>query len=201
MKLNHRALAVGTAACLFVIGGNIHAADLARVTNAPVDKAAVSVERIAKDSPIHVQLFDSANADLGKPRHQDTAAMLARSAPHLLAVDIVEALRNSGFSNVVLDEQAPTSSTQHLTLTGKFTDINPGSQATRAWIGFGAGKSKVCVTGHIGDANGNILGEFSHCRKGLGWGDSGDQMEQSTVRIGDTIAEFLTDWADGQYAR
>ena len=159
------------------------------------------MDRISKDQPLHVRLFDSTNADLGKPKHRDTAEMLAKSAPHLVAVDIVEVLRSSGFTNVVLEEQAAPSSGSYLVLTGRFTQLNPGSQAARVWIGFGAGESKVCIEGQVDDETGNTVGSFSHCRKGLGWGDSEDQMGSSAARVGDSIALFLTEWAEGNYDR
>jgi hypothetical protein len=203
MKSNQNSpfIGFGVVLCLFLFGGNSSAADMIRTTTAAVDRAAVSESRITRDSPLHVQLFDAIHADLGNPKHRDTAELLARSAPHLLAVDIVESLRDAGFSNVVLDEETATSSQKNLTLTGSFTDLNPGSQAARAWIGFGAGKSKVCVEGRVSDSGGEVLAEFSHCRKGLGWGDSSAQMANSAVRVGDSIAIFLTEWANGDYAR
>ena len=184
-----------------VAGGRIFAADTIQVTKQTLDHAELTLDRISKIEPFHVQLFDITDANLGKPKHRDTAEMLARSAPHLLAVDIVEELRAAGFSDVVLDEQADASSTSHLVLKGRFTQLNPGSQAARAWIGFGAGESKVCVEGRIDDEAGKMVGEFSHCRKGLGWGKSDNQLESSAARIGDSIAMFLTKWADGDFAR
>ena len=203
MKLNQNSpfIGFGVVVCLCLFGGNIFAADMIRTTTAAVDRAAVSESGIGRDSPLHVQLFDATHADLGKPKHRDTAELLARSAPHLLAVDIVESLRDAGFSNVLLDEAVATSLQKNLTLTGSFTDLNPGSQAARAWIGFGAGKSKVCVEGRVADASGEVLAEFSHCRQGLGWGDSSAQMANSAVSVGDSIATFLTEWANGDYAR
>ena len=199
----NRLTAFGAGITIFLClgGGQIFAADTILITNQALDHAVLNVDRISKDSALRVQLFDSTRADLGKPKHRDTAELLARSAPHLLAVDIVEALRDAGFSNVVLDEAAANSSTGHLILTGRFTDLNPGSQAARAWIGFGVGKSKVCVEGHIGDETGKTMANFSHCRNGLGWGGSGDQMESSAARIGDNIALFLTEWANGDYVQ
>lgn len=195
--------AVGTGVSIFLCfcGAQLYAADSIQITKQDVDHATLNVGRISKDAPLYVQLFDSSNADLGKPKHRDTAELLARSAPHLLAVDIVETLRDAGFSNVVLDEAAADSTEQHLTLTGRITDLNPGSQAARAWIGFGAGKSKVCIEGQISDEAGKLIGNFSHCRSGLGWGNSGDQMESSAARIGDNVALFLTAWANGDYSR
>jgi len=196
-----KVLGVGIAVLACIAGGSMSAADTIKVTKRTLDHAELNLDRISKAAPFHVQLFDSANADLGKPKHRDTAEMLARSAPHLLAVDIVEALREAGFSSVVLDEQPDASSTSHLVLKGQFTKLNPGSQAARAWIGFGAGESKVCVDGRIDDEAGNTVGKFSHCRKGLGWGKSDNQMESSAARVGDSIAMFLTQWADGDFAR
>ena len=191
---------VGIAVLACVAGVHIAAADTVRITKQTLDHAELNLDRISKSTPFHVQLFDSANADLGTPKHRDTAEMLARSAPHLLAVDIVDALREAGFSSVVLDEQPDASSTSHLVLKGQFTKLNPGSQAARAWIGFGAGESKVCVEGRIDDDAGKTVGEFSHCRKGLGWGKSDNQMESGAARIGNSIAMFLTQWADGDFA-
>ncbi|RLA34576.1 MAG: hypothetical protein DRR11_02475 [Gammaproteobacteria bacterium] len=193
--------AFGIAVFLYLANGNSYAAESIRVTDAAVDNVTLSADRISRDQSIHVQLFNSADAYLGKPKHRDTAELLARSAPHLLAVDIVEALRDAGFSDVMLDEAAESSAKPHLVLAGKITELNPGSQAARAWIGFGSGKSKVCVEGHVSDAAGTILANFSHCRNGLGWGDSSSQLADSAVRVGDSIATFLTAWANGQYAQ
>jgi len=166
-----------------------------------VDSATLKIDQISRQLPFHVRLFDVTQADLGNPKHRDTAEMLARTAPHLLAVDIVNSLRQAGFNNVILDEVSESESESVLILTGRFTQLNPGSQAARAWIGFGAGRSKVCIDGNISNEAGMELGSFVHCRKGLGWGESGNQMEQSTVRVGDSVAQFLTAWADGHYAR
>ena len=195
------AFAAGISIFLCLAGSLALGADTIHVTKQALDHATLHVDQISKEQPFHVRLFDSTNADLGKPKHRDTAELLARSAPYLLAVDIVEALRDAGFREVVLDEQAPASSAHYVVLTGQFTQLNPGSQAARAWIGFGAGESKVCVEGRIDDDTGKTVGEFSHCRKGLGWGTSGGQMESSAARIGDAIAIFITEWADGKYAR
>ena len=203
MKTNHKLpfISIGLAVWLHLFSYSSFAADLIKAKTAAVDSAAVSEDSITRNSPLHVQLFDSTYADLGNPKHRDTAELLAMSAPHLLAVDIVESLRRAGFSNVVLDEPTATLSAKQLTLTGSFTDLNPGSQAARAWIGFGVGKSKVCIEGRVSDSVGKVLAKFSHCRKGLGWGDSSSQMANSAVRVGDSVAVFLTQWANGEFAR
>jgi hypothetical protein len=160
-----------------------------------VDHATVNAQKIAKDWSIRVHLFDSSDADLGKPKHMDTARVLASTTPHLLAVDIVESLRDTGFGDVTLVESVSGTSDAQLNLTGRFTHLNPGSQAARAWIGFGAGESKVCIEGQVTDQDNAEIANFSHCRKGLGWGKSGGQLEASAERIGENVAVFFAQWA------
>jgi len=187
--------------CSFLLISDLLARDTIQVKHQAVDHASLNVVQISKDSPIHVRLFSVSDADLGKPKHLDTAELLSRTAPHLLAVDVVESLRGAGFDEVVVDESNALAPEGTLVLSGKFTELNPGSQAARAWIGFGAGRSKVCVEGTLSDHAGTELGNFSHCRKGLGWGESGGQMEKSAIRVGDSIAQFLTEWADEKYSQ
>jgi hypothetical protein len=158
-----------------------------------VDHAKLHVGGISKDAPIVVHAFDITGADLGKFKHQDTAKRSAQTAPHLLAVDIVDTLRGHGFSNITLSESAELTG-EALHLVGNFTEINPGSQATRAWIGFGAGASKVCISGTLQTTAGEVVGEFEDCEKGLGWGDSSAQTSGESSRIGANIGELLLAW-------
>ena len=162
-----------------------------------VDRSRVYAEPISMDAPIHVRLFDTSRADLGKHSVRDTANAMVKSAPHLLAVDIVEALRRSGFTQVTLDETPGEPSGGALQLTGRFTELDPGSQNLRVWIGFGAGESKVCIEGELNDAAGTKLADFSDCRKGLGWGASAPQADDGAEILGDRVALFLTKWAEG----
>lgn len=158
-----------------------------------VDHSRIIASGINRDAAIVVHAFDSSQADLGSFKHIDTATRAAETVPHLLAIDIVETLRGHGFTRITLsDDSAPSGDA--LQLVGVFTEINPGSQATRAWIGFGAGASKVCVSGTLQTASGDIVGEFKDCEKGLGWGNSADQTEGEADRIGANIGQLLSDW-------
>ena len=141
-----------------------------------VDSSHVYAKELSKNSEIHVHRFSTAGADLGNSKFRDTAEAMARSAPHLLLTDIVEALRRSGFTAVSLDETEGEPSGGAMNLTGRFTQLNPGSQNLRVWIGFGAGKSKVCVEGELSDKNGVKLADFESCRSGLGWGSSAPRV-------------------------
>ncbi len=150
----------------------------------------LAAERLPTSAPIHVHLFETEGADLGQPKFHDTAMTMANSAPHLLAVDIVTALRQAGFTAVTLDESAPAPNT--LNLTGRFTKLDPGSKNLRIWVGLGAGESKVCISGELTDAEGTELARFADCRNGLGWGDSAPQGDKSAEILGHRIASFIT---------
>lgn len=166
----------------------------AEASDKGIDHSRLRGDMIAKDTAIVVHAFDSSEADLGSFKHIDTATRAAETAPHLLAVDVVETLRGHGFTNVTLSDSAEPSGGA-LQLVGTFTEINPGSQATRAWIGFGAGASKVCVSGTLQTADGDPVGEFKDCEKGLGWGNSGDQTEGEATRIGANVGQLINSWA------
>ena len=150
---------------------------------------------LSKATAIHVHPFSTADADLGNPKFRDTANAMAKAAPHLLATDIVEALRGAGFSSVTLDESNKGIPPDALNVTGRFTRLDPGSQNLRVWIGFGAGESKVCISGTVTDAGGNKLADFADCRNGLGWGSSGPQANEGAEILGERVAKFLIDWS------
>jgi len=182
----------------------ISAGGLIAVQNGPLDQITLHVGKITRDAPLHVHLFDTSNAKLGKAKHQDTARLMAGTVPHLLVVDIVEGMRDAGFSKVILEESTAEEASLEpgeMALLGRFTELNPGSEATRLWIGLGAGKSKVCIKGRLVDSNNKSLGEFTDCRNGLGWGSSATELENSTESIGDSIVQLLNGWSNGNYAK
>ena len=161
-----------------------------------MDSQKVYTGDLSKGTAIHIHPFSTAEADLGKPKFHDTATAMAKSAPHLLATDIVETLRNAGFTAATLDESEGQKSPDAINVTGRFTRLDPGSENMRIWIGLGAGESKVCISGEVTDSGGNKLADFADCRNGLGWGASGPQGEKGADILGTRVARFLIDLAD-----
>lgn len=164
----------------------------------PLDKAVLYVDVLDRSIPLHVATFGVDQAKLGKAKHQDVARQMAQTVPHLLASDMVAELRSAGFADVTLDQSESTNADKWV-LTGEFTELNPGSQAARVWVGFGAGESKICVIAELKNSQGNVMGEFAHCAKSLGWGESGPQLESGADRLGHKFAQLMTQWADGKY--
>lgn len=161
-----------------------------------MDSHNIITGELSKATAIHIHPFSTAEADLGNPKFRDTADAMAKAAPHLLATDIVEALRGAGFTSVTLDESKESKSPDALNVTGRFTRLDPGSQNLRVWIGFGAGESKVCISGTVTDSSGTRLADFADCRNGLGWGSSGPQANEGAEILGERVAGFLIDWSD-----
>ncbi|PLW66720.1 DUF4410 domain-containing protein [Pseudohalioglobus lutimaris] len=159
-----------------------------------LDDSTIYSGELSKDQAIHVHLFSTDDADLGKAKFRDTANAMVKSAPHLLATDIVESLRAAGFTNVTLEESEGEPSASAMQVTGRFTRLDPGSQNMRVWIGFGAGESKVCISGEVTGENGEKLAKFADCQNGLGWGASGPQGDKGAEILGDRIAGFLISW-------
>jgi len=82
-----------------------------------------------------------------------------------------------------------------LIVKGKVTEMNPGSQALRYWVGFGAGKSRVEVAGEIIDAQSNKpLARFKHAKaSGIGTfgGDYQKFLTDDTHDVGEDIGKML----------
>ena len=159
-----------------------------RPIKSKLDSSKLYVSGISKATPIHIHRFSTNQTAL----ESDTYQSMVNSAPHLLASDIVYTLRENGFTNVTLDETVGGANTGSINLVGAFTKLNPGNQDLRVWIGFGAGESEVCAEGKLNDAQGKEIGSFSHCENGLGWGDSGPQIEAETKTMGEKIGLFLS---------
>jgi hypothetical protein len=177
-------------ACLFIISAcTSHSShNQQRPIKSKLDSSKLHVSGIAKSTPIHIHRFSTNRVSL----NSDTAQSMANSAPHLLATDIVYALRANGFTNVTLDESVNGANSGTFNLVGAFTKLDPGSQNLRVWIGFGAGESEVCTDGQLNDAQGKVIANFSHCETGLGWGDSGPQLEAEAKTMGEKIGQFLS---------
>ncbi len=191
--MKHRFVAI-VGACTFFATAPVLLADWS-VRGDPVDHAELKAPKIAAGSTIYVMDFSTADANLGTFKHKNTAERLVSIIPHLLAIDLVEELRNYGF-DAVLDSGEPIPDGS-LVLAGRFTDLDPGSQSARVWIGFGAGRSRVCIEGEVTEAQ-SSLGEFSHCRAGIGWGESDQQVATNADRMAEQVAELFARWSSGE---
>jgi hypothetical protein len=120
-------------------------------------------------------------------------------APGILADEFVAKLKAMGpFTDVaVLTGDAPPPDA--IVVEGKFKEMDPGSRAKRAFVGYGAGKSGVMVEGAVKSADGTVLATFQQRRVGvMGGGDSMDKLRNDTKAIGEDLAKLLSAWATGK---
>jgi hypothetical protein len=178
------------------------------VKNDHLDSAWISA-KLPTGVPVVVRQFDTDNTDFGtganpkKKKYRILAEELRENAPPLLAGTIARGLGiEKLFSEVTEYEDGMEIKPGTLIVEGSFTELNPGSQGKRFWVGLGAGKSKVCVKGQVVEAEGKVLGKFEHCRSGvMGFtgGKSEGLMSTDVRNTGVRITEFMTDWARGSY--
>ena len=126
---------------------------------------------------------------------------MTREGPRVLSERFVSELTASGPFKAVraltAEEPVPEGA---LVIEGKFVTIDPGSRAKRYFVGFGAGKSSVKVTGVVKDSTGKTLATFEQRRvgaMGLGGGDSLGKLMTDARNIGEDIAKFVAKWARG----
>jgi len=85
--------------------------------------------------------------------------------------------------------------TRTLKIRGKIDLMDPGSQAARYWVGFGAGACKTGISGEIVDAGtGEVLIRFEQERRsgvGSAGGDYEELFDRNLEQIGEDIAGLL----------
>jgi len=156
-----------------------------------------------------VKPFTTEKAELGTGakegddnKAQGQAQRLQAEGPKTLAEALVASLKEAGSfkgANVAGSEAGDAANT--LVVEGTFTEMDPGSRAKRYFVGFGAGKAAVAVSGTVKDGNGTLLATFKQRRvgaMGVAGGDSVKKMTDDCKSIGEDIAKFLSAWAKGK---
>jgi len=181
-----------------------------------LDLCKVAVPQIAADSTIFIKTFSTDNVDLGtgkkkhKEKARETAESMKEMAPSAFTAAFISHLKKEGqFLEVLKYGEGETGAGESgegqlgegaLLVEGEFTLLNPGSRGKRHWVGFGAGKSKICVKGHVVNAQQEELATFEDCRSGnLGlFGGRAEGMMVTDIYKGAYyLADFMVTWAKG----
>ena len=168
------------------------------------------------DQTVLVRPFTSDKAELGTGNkdgdkdEQSEAQKMQTEGPNLLAEALIATLKEQGgFKDATVGSvangggEAPPADAGGSTLIveGQFTELDPGSRVKRYFVGFGAGKAAVAVSGTVKDGSGKLLATFKQRRvatMGAAGGDSIKKMTGDCKSIGEDIARFLSAWAKGK---
>jgi hypothetical protein len=166
-----------------------------------LDEVKLFVQKLPSTRSVVMRPFSASDADITEGEKKDETKKMQPIAPGILADEFVAKLKPMGpFTDVavVTGDGVPPDA---IVVDGKFTEMDPGSRAKRAFVGYGAGKSGVKVQGTITSADGTVLATFEQRRVGVMGGMGGDSMDKlrsDAKSIGEDLAKFLSAWASGK---
>lgn len=173
-----------------------------------LDEIALYTEKLdaSAATPVVMRPFSATDSDLGtggeggKEQRKAEAKTIQEKGPTMLADAFASKLKSLGPFSSVSTGGSGEPAADAIVIEGKFTSIDPGSRAKRYFVGFGAGKSVVEVTGTVkmGD---RVLATFKQKRLGVmgnAGGDSLKKLTADTEKIGEDLAKFLSTWANGK---
>src|SRR2546423_5284567 len=137
---------------------------------------------------IAVESFDSAGVKLPDPNDNTYRAVQ-------LALRTMKPAFMEGVARNAKRKAGVTGPARTLVIRTRLTKVDPGSQAARYVVGFGAGTVKIAILGEIIDgASGKVLVRFAQERRsGFGWfgGGYATLFERTARQLGGDIAELI----------
>lgn len=184
------------------------AISLGAVAAAPVQAIEIKVDRyevksstVPAGATVLFKDFSVENTDFGKMKkdsQKEAVDVMKNTAPMAFREAFMRRLSESAPFEAVEIHEGDDVPAGSLLVEGEFTALNPGSRTKRYLVGMGSGRSKICIAGHVVDADGEELLKFEDCRSGnLGWfgGRSEGMMSQDVYLSAQNLADFLTAWA------
>lgn len=119
---------------------------------------------------------------------------IAASLGEIMTEELVAAIQKQIPSAKVLTDSADPPEQQALILDCNFSKLVPGSRAKRFWVGFGAGKSILEVSGEIREnPSGRVVARFTHARLSwcCGFGRNDKEIRDNLVLAANDIAAVV----------
>jgi Domain of unknown function (DUF4410) len=142
----------------------------------------------ASYSQIAVESFDSTRVKL--PPANDNTYHAVQSAIHVMKPAFMAGLAEKAQRKA--NANAPG---KMLVVRARLTKVDPGSQAARYFVGFGAGAVKIAIAGEIIDrASGKVLVRFAQERRsafGAFGGGYGELFQRTAHQLGGDIGELI----------
>jgi Domain of unknown function (DUF4410) len=138
-------------------------------------------------SQIAVESFDSRGVKL--PPANDNTYRAVQSA-----IQVMKPAFMDGLAEKARRKANPDAPGKTLVVRARLTKIDPGSQAARYFVGFGAGAVKIAIAGEIVDSSGKVLVRFAQERRsafGAFGGGYGELFRRTAHQIGGDIGELI----------
>jgi hypothetical protein len=137
---------------------------------------------------IAVESFDSRSVKL--PPANENTYRAVQSAIQRMKPAFMEGLARKAQRKAGANTPGKT-----LVVRARLTKVDPGSQAARYFVGFGAGAVKIAIVGEIIDgSSGKVLVRFAQERRsafGMFGGGYGELFERTAREIGGDIGELI----------
>ena len=139
-------------------------------------------------SQIAVESFDSTGVKLPPPNENTYQAV--QSAIGVMKPAFIEGLAAKAQRKTNANAPGKT-----LVVRARLTKVDPGSQAARYFVGFGAGAVKIAIVGEIVDrSSGKVLVRFAQERRsafGAFGGGYGELFRRTAHQLGGDIGELI----------
>lgn len=139
-------------------------------------------------SEIAVESFDSSHVKL--PPANENTYQAVQSAIRMMKPAFMEGLAAKAQRKANASAPGKT-----LVVRARLTKIDPGSQAARYFVGFGAGAVKIAIAGEIVDrSSGKVLVRFAQERRsafGVFGGGYGGLFQRTARQLGGDIGELI----------
>jgi hypothetical protein len=172
---------------------------VSKVKGGILDEVELYAAKLPSSSRVVMRPFSATDADIVTGDKKDATKTMQVDGARILGDQFVTKLKEFGpFNDVSLVAAETTAPVGSLVVEGKFTELDPGSRAKRYFVGFGAGKSGVTVSGTVKTSEGTLLATFEQRRIGVmgaAGGDSLGKLAGDAKSIGEDLAKFLSAWA------
>jgi Domain of unknown function (DUF4410) len=139
-------------------------------------------------SQIAVESFDSTRVKL--PPANDNTYRAVQSAMHVMKPAFMDGLAEKAQRKANANAPGKT-----LVVRARLTKVDPGSQAARYFVGFGAGAVKIAIAGEIIDrSSGKVLVRFVQERRsafGAFGGGYGELFQRTARQLGGDIGGLI----------
>ncbi len=137
---------------------------------------------------IAVESFDTSGVQL--PPADDNTFRSVQAALRTMKPAFIE-----GLERKAQRKRGATASHRTLVIRGRLLKVDPGSQAARYWVGFGAGAVKIQITGELVDgSSGATLVRFvqeRHSGFGVFGGGYNDLFQRTARQLGGDVAGLI----------